>query len=611
MPKWLQTNWRWLVWTAVSLILYVLLFSLLFAYSGPPGALLVIPVFLIAWRYGWLAGLFSSLALSAANYALVSLVGLDPTAVSGQLLGTVALIIVGGVGGWISDLTRELKALRDRLSAQLMQQQAALTMSEQLFAIFMEQTPALAFIKDAHGRLQYANSAMKQTMITAEWQGKDVTDYLHPVLAAQAAADDQQAMQQGAIVVERQLPDQNGEMRTYRTHKFVIRQGDRPPLLGGLAIDITERKQMEDALRASEEQFRKAFHTIPIAMGIQRADSGHFQDVNEAFIQLSGYGREEMIGHTSRELNMWVDVSEQQSVLSSLRQGGRIRDYEIRFRHKTGEEGAGILTAEKLEINGVDCYLLSVQDVTRRKQAEMLLATYTRELERSNSALQEFAYVASHDLQEPLRKIQSFGNRLQTRYGHTLDAPAQDYLERMTQAAARMQRLITDLLTYSRVTTEAQPFCPVDLNEVVQGVLSDLEVQVQQSEADVLVGRLPTIEADPTQMRQLLQNLLSNGLKYRQPDRPPCIRITAETIEQNGRAHCQLFITDNGIGFEEKYAERIFGIFQRLHGRHEYEGSGVGLAICKKIVERHGGTITAHSQVGQGATFVVTLPMGA
>ncbi|HUM71813.1 MAG TPA: PAS domain S-box protein, partial [Chloroflexota bacterium] len=358
MSKWLQTNWRWLVWTAVSVLLYVLVFWQLTAQSGPPGALLIIPVFLIAWRWGWVAGLLSSTMLGAVNYLLGILAGLEPTAVNGQLLGTAALIVIGGVAGWISDITHELKRLRDQLRAQLEQQQAALILSEQLFATFMEQTPALAFIKDAHGRLQYANSAMQQTMISSEWQGKTTAEYLHPILAAQAVADDQQAMQQGVIVVERQLPDQNGEMHTYRTHKFVIRQGDGPPLLGALAIDITERKQMEDALRASEEQFRKAFHTIPIAMGIQRADSGHFQDVNEAFIQLSGYGREEMIGHTSRELNMWADENEQQPVVAALRRGEIIRDYEYRFRRKTGEEGAGILTAERLEINGADCYLL-------------------------------------------------------------------------------------------------------------------------------------------------------------------------------------------------------------------------------------------------------------
>lgn len=481
---------------------------------------------------------------------------------------------------------------------------------EQIFTTFMEQVPALAFIKDEYGRLQYANSAMQQTLISSEWQGQFTTEYLHPALAAQAMADDQQARQQGVLVVERQLPGNEGTLRTCRTHKFVIRQGDQPPLLGGLAIDITERKQMEEALRASEEKFRKAFNTTPTGMAIQRTDNGHFVEVNDAFGQITGFHREEVLGHNAQELRLWYDEDERDYALTILRREGLIQDLEVRFRRKSGAMGVGVLTTERLSINNVLCNLISLQDITQRKQTELLLENYNRELERSNSELQEFAYVASHDLQEPLRKIQTFGNRLQTRYGAALDAAGQDYLERMIKAAARMQLLITDLLAYSRVTTEAQPFSQVDLHEVMQGVLSDLELQIQQCAGEVLVGHLPIVEADPTQMRQLLQNLLSNGLKYHQPDRPPRVEITAETMAQNGRAVCQLTVTDNGIGFDEKYAEQIFGIFQRLHGRHEYEGSGVGLAICKKIAERHGGTITAHSQGGQGATLVVTLPMG-
>ncbi len=240
------------------------------------------------------------------------------------------------------------------------------------------------------------------------------------------------------------------------------------------------------------------------------------------------------------------------------------------------------------------------------------------ELARSNAELQEFAYVASHDLQEPLRKIQTFGDRLKTKYGEVLSDQGRDYLERMQNAAERMQALIDDLLTLSRVTTRAQPFIPINLTQVVQEVLSDLEVRIQKTGGQIEVGELPVVEVDPMQIRQLLQNLLSNALKFHRDDQPPVIKIYSQllpeqeqrpTVGINSVLTCQLFIEDNGIGFEEKYLDRIFNAFQRLHGRSEYEGTGMGLAICRKIVERHEGGITAKSLPGHGSTFIVTLPL--
>jgi signal transduction histidine kinase len=255
----------------------------------------------------------------------------------------------------------------------------------------------------------------------------------------------------------------------------------------------------------------------------------------------------------------------------------------------------------------------------RRAQVERALKAYTVELERSNQELEEFAYVASHDLQEPLRKIQAFGSRLRQKHGETLDERGLDYLNRMESAAARMQTLINDLLTFSRVTTRAQPFSQVNLATLVQVVLLDLEVKIGEVNGRVHVGDLPTIEAEPTQMRQLLQNLLSNALKFHRKDVPPVVNISGEYLAAApnnlrreavpGAAYCRIIVADNGIGFEEKYIDRIFTVFQRLHRRSKYEGTGVGLALCRKIVERHQGTITATSQVGRGATFIVTLPV--
>jgi PAS domain S-box-containing protein len=238
------------------------------------------------------------------------------------------------------------------------------------------------------------------------------------------------------------------------------------------------------------------------------------------------------------------------------------------------------------------------------------------ELMRSNRELQDFAAVASHDLQEPLRKIEAFGDRLADRYGHQLDQPARDTLDRMRVAATRMRLLINDLLDYSRVTTKASPFSPCDLGKVAAEVLSDLQIRIDETAARITVGDLPGIDADPTQMRMVLQNLISNALKFRRKDVAPEITITGRLVERptgpasvTGPELCEIEVRDNGIGFDMKYVERIFQIFQRLHGRTEYEGTGIGLATCRKIVERHGGTVVARSEPGAGSTFVVRLPV--
>lgn len=273
----------------------------------------------------------------------------------------------------------------------------------------------------------------------------------------------------------------------------------------------------------------------------------------------------------------------------------------------------------------VDQWIGSMADVHDRKERaavlERMVAERTAaltataaELGRSNEELEKFAYVASHDLQEPLRKIQAFGDRLGGRFAETLGDQGRDYLTRMLNSAGRMRQLINDLLAFSRVTTKTQPFAPVDLNRVAADAVDDLSDRIQQTGGRVEVGPLPTIDADPTQMRQLLQNLIANALKFHMPDVPPVVTVRAEEAQTDAhvgppRPAVRIEVADNGIGFEEKYLDRIFQVFQRLHGRAEYEGTGVGLAICRKIVERHGGEITARSAPGEGATFAATLPL--
>lgn len=297
-----------------------------------------------------------------------------------------------------------------------------------------------------------------------------------------------------------------------------------------------------------------------------------------------------------------------------LPQSTTLDDFEVEHDFPQIGRKTMLLNARHLVNQDVPLILLAIEDITERRRAERLVALQMQRLEWSNRELQNFAYIASHDLQEPLRAIQAFGERLSARTA-LLDDEARDYLQRMLRAAGRMRVLINDLLEFSRVTTKARPFTSVDLGAIMPQVVSDLARRIEETQGRVEAGALPTLEADATQMRQLLQNLVDNALKYRRDSAAPFVTIRSEIVRDGAefpgreRDTARIEVRDNGIGFEEKYAERIFSPFQRLHGRDHYEGTGIGLAICRKIVERHGGRISAHSQPGEGSAFVILLPL--
>lgn len=258
------------------------------------------------------------------------------------------------------------------------------------------------------------------------------------------------------------------------------------------------------------------------------------------------------------------------------------------------------------------------QAKAKLEQSQRELESTVSELNRSNAELSQFAYVASHDLQEPLRKIQSFGDILQDQYTPALGPDGADLVARMQSAAGRMNVLIKDLLTYSRLTTKQQPFEKIDLNTLLIGVLSDLEAIIQEKKAVIEIGQLPQVKGDLLQLRQLFQNLLSNALKFTISDQLPVVYISAsrllvsqlpaEVLLSGHPVYVSVSVEDNGIGFDQKYKDRIFRLFQRLHGRSQYEGTGMGLAICKKVVDNHAGFINARSQPGKGSVFTVYLP---
>ena len=252
-------------------------------------------------------------------------------------------------------------------------------------------------------------------------------------------------------------------------------------------------------------------------------------------------------------------------------------------------------------------------EIADRTRAEEALALRAKELARSNQELQQFGHMVSHELQEPLRKVQGLAELLRTKSHDALTEQGIDILERLQAAAGRMRTLVNDVLAYSLVETKGQAFATVDLAELVSAVMSDLEVSIQQSEGRVITKNLPSIQGDPRQLHQLFQNLISNGLKFHAPGQSPLVTVYSHLLDNRGNPAgaeiCELVVEDDGIGFDQKYEHKMFNLFQRLHSRGAYEGKGIGLAMCRKIVERHRGSIKALSHPGQGAKFVVTLPV--
>jgi PAS domain S-box-containing protein len=386
----------------------------------------------------------------------------------------------------------------------------------------------------------------------------------------------------------------------------------------GIAQDVTEQHDAYERLRASEAALATAqriahMGSWQVRVGAQGGGAGTVAWSDETY-RLFGYepgevaiDAERFYAHVHPEDRDAVRANEARALA-----GGEYAPIDFRVVARDGRARVVHQEAQVLrDADGAPAGLLgTVQDITARKAGEAALAKTLADLELRNEELQSFAFAASHDLQEPLRKIQAFGDRLAARCGDALGPEGRDYLARMESAAGRMRRLIDDLLSYSRVATRAQPFAPVPLGDVLLEVLSDLETQIERSGATVRAGALPTLAADRTQMQQMLQNLVGNALKFRMAERAPVVDVGAAPFGRDGARWWRLTVADNGIGFEERFRERIFAPFQRLHGRHEYEGTGIGLAIVRRIVERHGGHVEAHGRPGAGALFVVELPEG-
>ncbi|MEQ8532370.1 MAG: PAS domain S-box protein [Imperialibacter sp.] len=346
-------------------------------------------------------------------------------------------------------------------------------------------------------------------------------------------------------------------------------------------------------------------------------EKGIVESMNPAAARLFGYEPVEVLGQNIKMLMPEPDRSRHDTYLENYRTTGVKKiigiGREVSGKRKDGSKFPLYLSVTEIQFEGKTIFTGIIHDITELKLSREKLRRYAAELERSNRELQDFAYVSSHDLQEPLRKIQAFGDRLLHKEAPNLSEQGQDYLARMLNAAGRMQRLINDLLSFSRISSKTREFVQVDLNQVLAEVLTDLELLIEQTETRVEASDLPTIDGDYTQLAQVFQNLISNAIKFVRDGEKPRIKISARAVQEQahltatpGDETVEITFQDNGTGFDQKYADRIFHIFQRLEGQ-KFEGSGIGLAICKRVANRHGGDIVAIGTPGVGSTFILTL----
>jgi PAS domain S-box-containing protein len=368
-------------------------------------------------------------------------------------------------------------------------------------------------------------------------------------------------------------------------------------------IDITPRKQAQQKLKESENRFRVALASAPVTVFTTDTNLS----INWMYSPFPNFKPENIVGKRFDQLLPKDSAQMLDEILYSVLETKQARKGEVAL-HIEGEMHyyayfLDLLYDPSGNVSGLSC---AGYDVTDRKQAEKELEVYAEELERSNRALRDFAFIASHDLQEPLRKILAFAHILDTRFSQELGPEGKDSLTRISSAASRMGEMLKGLLSYSQITIQGEAFIDVDLGKIAQEVLSDLEVRIKETRAKVELGPLPVIQGDPLQLRQLLQNLIGNALKYHRPDLPPHIVISCR---KDGNNTVEIAVKDNGIGIHMKDANRIFQPFIRLHSRKDYEGTGMGLAICQQIVERHNGSISVESQAGVGSTFKIELPL--
>jgi PAS domain S-box-containing protein len=474
-------------------------------------------------------------------------------------------------------------------------------------------------IHDSEWRYTYVNDALVKysTYTRDELLGKTLMEKYPGIEQSPLFAVLQRCMKEKVTEhLETEFVFPNGSMAFFELSIQPIDNG-----IFILSIDITERKKAEEKnqklnaeleqkvaertaeleqniqqLKESEEKFQKAFQASAAAISITRFSNATYMEVNDTFVRMTGYSREELIGHTSVELGFIVNIDKREKVLQQVREQGFAKDFEMTIRNKSGTLVEILSSVETILLNGEKVIINIIYDITERKRAE-------EQLEAVNKELEAFTYSVSHDLRAPLRAVNGYARMLEEDYNSLFDEQGKKFLNSIQYNAIKMGTLIDDLLAFSRLGRKSIQKVSLNMNDLVEKILFDLDKTTHH--AEIKVGRLHPAMGDSVLIQQVLVNLVSNGIKYSSKKANPVIEITSE--KKNGEI--VYIIKDNGEGFDMAYVDKLFGVFQRLHGEEEFEGTGVGLAIVHRIINKHDGRVWAESVLGEGAVFSFILPV--